>query len=96
MSKIFSKLLSQHPLSIDTIVDEKFEFVPCVQFFMDFPFFQIALTRSIFELEKCTFFSNRSKFRQKLIGNVISELRCLRSCLKKEHFLAKKLRVRAI
>ena len=42
---------------------------------MDFPFFQIALTRSIFELEKCTFFSNRSKFRQKLIGNVISELR---------------------
>ena len=67
MSKIFTKLLSQQPLSnkegldIDTIDDEKFEFVPCFQFFMDFRYktfkdflcHQIALTRSIFELEKC-------------------------------------------
>ena len=33
-----------------------------------------ALTCSIFELEKCSFFLNGSEFRQKLIGNVISEL----------------------
>ena len=39
----------------------------------DFLCFQIALTRSIFELE--TYFLNRSEFRQKLIGYVISELR---------------------
>ena len=32
-----------------------------------------VLTRSIFELEKCSFI-NGSEFRQKLIGNVISEL----------------------
>ena len=44
MSKIFSKLLAQQPLSnkkgldIDTIDDEKFEFVHCVQFFMDFQY----------------------------------------------------------
>ena len=37
--------------------------------------FQIALTWSIFELEKCSFFLNRSEFRQKLIGYVITELR---------------------
>ena len=48
--------------------------------FKDFFCLQIALTRSIFELEKCSFFSNRSEFRQKLIGNVISEL-CWQKCL---------------
>ena len=31
--------------------------------FRDFLCFLIALTRSIFELEKCTFFLNRSEFR---------------------------------
>ena len=31
-----------------------------------------ALTRSIFELEKCSFFLNGSEFRQKLIGTIIS------------------------
>ena len=34
---------------------------------------QIALTCSIFELEKCSFFKNWSEFHQKLIGNVFSE-----------------------
>jgi len=33
-----------------------------------------ALTRSIFELEKCSFFLNGSEFRQKLIGTIISVL----------------------
>ena len=33
-----------------------------------------ALTRSIFKLEKCPFFLNRSEFRNKLIGNDISEI----------------------
>ena len=31
-----------------------------------------ALTRSIFELEKCSFFLNGSEFRQKLIGTITS------------------------
>ena len=44
MCKVFTKLLSQQPLlnkkglDIDTIVNEKFDFVPCVQFFMDFQY----------------------------------------------------------
>ena len=44
MSKIFTNLLSQHPLTnktgldIDTIDDKKFEFVPCAEFFMDFQY----------------------------------------------------------
>ena len=33
-----------------------------------------ALTRSVFELEKCSFFLNGSEFRQKLIGTIISVL----------------------
>ena len=40
----------------------------------DFFHLQIALTRSIFELEKFSFFSNRSEIRNNLIGIVISEL----------------------
>ena len=43
--------------------------------FKDFLCLQNALTLSIFELEKCSSFSNRSEFCRKLIGNVISELR---------------------
>ena len=33
-----------------------------------------ALTRSIFEQEKCFFFLNGSEFRQKLIGTIIRVL----------------------
>ena len=33
-----------------------------------------ALTLSVFELEKCYFFLNRSEFRQKLIGTIINGL----------------------
>ena len=33
-----------------------------------------ALTWSIFELEKCSFFLNGSEFRQKLIGTITSVL----------------------
>ena len=40
----------------------------------DFLYFQIALTRNILA-RKMFFFLNRSEFRQKLIGYVISELR---------------------
>ena len=57
-------LSNKKGLDIDPTADEKFELVPCVQFFMDFQYktfkdffcLQIALTRSIFELEKCSFF----------------------------------------
>ena len=43
-------------------------------------FIQNALTRSVFELEKCSFFLNGSEFRQKLIGTIIRVLvRHLRS-----------------
>ena len=31
-----------------------------------------VLTLSVFELEKCSFFLNRSEFHQKLIGSIIS------------------------
>ena len=70
-------------LILSQLMRKKIDFEPCLYFFMDFQYktlkdffcLQIALTRSIFELEKCSFFSNRSEFRQKLIGNVISELR---------------------
>ena len=37
-------------------------------------FIKNALTRSIFELEKCSFFLNGSEFRQKLIGTIIRVL----------------------
>ena len=37
-------------------------------------FIKIALTPSIFELEKCSFFLNGSEFRQKLIGAIIRVL----------------------
>ena len=37
-------------------------------------FLKNALILSIFELEKCSFFLNRSEFRQKKIGAVISTL----------------------
>ena len=43
---------------------------------------QIAPTGSIFELEKCSFFLNRSEFCQKLIGYVYSELICARPLCK--------------
>ena len=57
-------LSNKKGLDIDPTADEKFELVPCVQFFMDFQnktfkdFFrlQIALTRLIFELEQFSFF----------------------------------------
>ena len=35
-------------------------------------FLKTSLTWSVFELEKCSFFLNGSKFRQKLIGAIIS------------------------
>ena len=38
--------------------------------FMDF--LKTSLIRSVFELEKCSFFLNGSEFRQKLIGTIIS------------------------
>ena len=38
--------------------------------FMDF--LKTNLIRSVFELEKCSFFLNGSEFRQKLIGTIIS------------------------
>ena len=47
----------------------------CCVFFKDLSTSKTALTRSILELEKCSFFLNGSEFRQKLIGNVVSELR---------------------
>ena len=34
----------------------------------------IVLTLSVFELEKCSFFSNRSEFRQKSIGSITKKL----------------------
>ena len=37
-------------------------------------FMKNALTRSIFEVEKCSFFINGSEFRQKLIGTIIRVL----------------------
>ena len=37
-------------------------------------FIKNDLTRSIFELEKCSFFLNGSEFRQKLIGTIIRVL----------------------
>ena len=37
-------------------------------------FIKNALTWSIFELEKCSFFLNGSEFRQKLIGTIIRVL----------------------
>ena len=37
-------------------------------------FMQNALILSVFELEKCSFFSNRSEFRQKCIGTIVSGL----------------------
>ena len=37
-------------------------------------FIKNSLTRSIFELEKCSFFLNGSKFRQKLIGTMFRVL----------------------
>ena len=51
-------------VDIVTIDDRKFEFDRCLHFFMDFQYatfkdffyLQIALTRSIFELEKFSFF----------------------------------------
>ena len=63
--------------NIDPIGPQIFKFLPNNHFFMDFQYktfidflcFQIALTQSIFELEKCSFFLNRSEFRQKLIGS---------------------------
>ena len=69
MNKMSAKLFSQAPLSkldgldIDTIDDEKFEFEPCLQFFMDFQYktfkdffcLQIALTLSIYDQEKYSF-----------------------------------------
>ena len=33
-----------------------------------------VLTLSVFELEKCSFFLNRSEFHQKLIGTIIRGL----------------------
>ena len=91
MSKIMTKLkywvpLSNKPgLNIDPINPQIFEFLPSVHIFKDFQYktfrnflcFQIALTQSIFEIEKCSFFLNRSELCQKLIGYVISELRRL-------------------
>ena len=84
MSKILTKLQSNKKgLNFYPINPQIFEFLPYVHLFKDFLFktfkdficFQIALTRSIVELGKCSFFSNRSEFRQTLIGYVISELR---------------------
>ena len=51
-------------LDIDPNDDEKFKLVPCVKFFIDFQYktskdffcIQIALTLSICDLEKCSFF----------------------------------------
>ena len=37
-------------------------------------FLKTSLTRSVFELEKCSFFLNGSEFRQKLIGTIIRVL----------------------
>ena len=37
-------------------------------------FIKNHLTRSIFELEKCSFFLNGSEYRQKLIGAIIRVL----------------------
>ena len=57
-------LTNKKGLNIDPINPEIFELLPYVHFFKDFPYktfreflcFSIALTRSIFELEKCSFF----------------------------------------
>ena len=91
MSKISTKLLCLFPLSNKIgrdIDDEKFEFLPCAQFLLDFQSkflkdflgLQIALNRSIFEVEKCFFSSNKSEFCQKFIGNDISEV-CRQKCI---------------
>merc|ERR1711954_130206 len=88
MSKILTNLHYYGPISnkkglnIDPINPQIFEFLPYVHFFKDFHYktfrdflcFLITLTRSIFELEKYSFFLNKSEFRQKLIGNVIRVL----------------------
>ena len=79
---ILCPLIKQKKLNIDPNYPQIFKFLPYVQLYMEFQYktvrdflrFQIALTRSIFELEKCFFFLNRSESRQKLIGTIIMVL----------------------
>ena len=70
MNNILTKLLSNKKrLNNDLIHPKNFELKFYVHFFKDFQYttfrdflcFQITLTQSIFELEKCSFFLNRSQ-----------------------------------
>ena len=90
ISKILTKLYYYVPiskrkgLSIYPINPQIFMFLPYVHFlkdfqrktFRDFLCFQIALTQSIFELERCSFFLNRSQFcHNRLIQSSVTKWR---------------------
>ena len=78
----YNQISNKNGLDIGPIYPKIFKFLPYVncfkdlhfQIFRDFLWFQIALTRLIFELEKLSLFLNRSECCQKLIGYVIGEL----------------------
>ena len=59
--------------SMHATVNIKLEYPQIFQYvFMDF--LKNSLTRPFFELEKCSFFSNRSEFCQKSIGTIVRGL----------------------
>ena len=57
--------------SLNATVNNKFKY-PRIYYWVFMDFLKTSLTRSVFELETCSFFLNGSEFRQKLIGSIIS------------------------
>ena len=56
---------------LNATVNNKFKYQR-IYYWVFIDFLKTSLTRSVFELETCSFFLNGSEFRQKLIGSIIS------------------------